>query len=65
MRGRSSRHDDRFGRSVSIKTNGQTIAVSAPRHDTPRGDRPALISSDDDIHDAGSVFIYNRPSTGE
>ncbi len=58
-------HDDRFGRSVSIDANGQTIAVSAPRRDTPRGDRPALLSFDDDIHDAGSVFIYTRPSTGE
>ena len=58
-------HDDRFGRSVDIDANGQTIAVGAPRRDTPRGDRPTLISFDDDIHDAGSVFIYSLPNAVE
>lgn len=57
--------DDRFGHSVSINANGQTIAIGAPRRDTSRGNRPALISFDDDIHDAGSVFVYHPPSIGE
>ncbi len=53
---------DYFGQSVSISSDGNTIAVGAPRNDTvvyPIPDSPVSMT------DAGSVYIFTRSNVEE
>ncbi|MCH9662652.1 MAG: FG-GAP repeat protein [Gammaproteobacteria bacterium] len=57
---------DRFGQSVAIDANGQTIAVGAPMRGAPlTDDRPAPLKFGEGIFHSGAVYIYTRPDPAE
>ena len=57
---------DRFGQSVAIDANGQTIAVGAPMRAAPlTDDRPAPLKFGEGIFHSGAVYIYTRPDPAE
>lgn len=47
-----------FGHAVAIDATGQTIAVAAPLQDVPLNGRASTLKNEDDIIDAGAVFVY-------